>query len=129
MSDADLSGVWLGIFNYPEDLPATSFRATLTDTGGRLGGTIEEIDAVILVGRHLTSALDGTRDGRAVRFTKFYAPVSEDYDVVEYRGTVNAEGDEITGHWQVHGAWGGSFIMTRPQAAPAQAEQSDAAER
>ena len=129
MSDADLSGVWLGIFNYPEDLPATSFRATLADSGGRLGGTIEEIDAVVMVGRHLTSAVDGTRDGRAVRFTKFYAPASEEYDVVEYRGTVNADGDEITGHWQVHGAWGGSFIMTRPQATPAQAEQSDAAER
>lgn len=129
MNDANLSGVWLGIFNYPEDLPATSFRATLTDTGGRLGGTIEEIDAVVVVGRHLASAVDGTRSGRAVRFTKFYAPVRDGYDAVVYEGSVSAEGDEIVGTWQVPGAWGGSFIMTRPQAATAQVEHRDAAER
>lgn len=129
MSEANLSGVWIGIFNYPEDLPATSFRATLTDSGGRLSGTIEEIDAVVVVGRHLTSAVDGTRTGRSVQFTKFYAPVRDGYDAVVYQGTVSADGDEVTGTWQVPGAWGGSFIMTRPQAAPLQAEHRDAAER
>jgi len=129
MSDPDLSGVWLGIFNYPEDLPATSYRATLTDTGGRLGGTIEESDAVVMVGRRLTAGIDGTRTGNAVRFTKFYATPSNAYDVVEYHGTVNADGDEITGRWEVRDAWSGSFIMTRPSAPGIEAEQHDAAER
>jgi hypothetical protein len=129
MSDPDLNGVWLGIFNYPGDLPATSYRATLTDTGGRLGGTIEEIDAVVVVGRRLTAAIDGTRTGRSVRFTKFYAAPSEEYDIVEYHGTVNADGDEITGRWEVRDAWSGSFIMTRPGSVANEAEQRDAAER
>ncbi|MFV0624210.1 hypothetical protein ACBY01_09395 [Sphingomonas sp. ac-8] len=129
MSDLALSGVWLGIFNYPEDLPAASFRATVTDSDGRLGGTIEEIDTIEVVGRHLRAAIDGTRDGRSVRFTKFYAPASDSYDIVEYRGQVNAEGDEIVGEWQVPGAWNGSFIMTRPRAAGVEAERQDVAER
>jgi hypothetical protein len=129
MSESDLSGVWIGIFNYPEDLPATSYRATLTDSGGRLGGTIEEIDAVVMVGQRLTAAIDGTRTDRSVRFTKFYAAPDEVYDIVEYHGTVNPEGDEITGHWRVGDAWTGSFIMTRPRGVPNQAEQRDTAER
>jgi hypothetical protein len=129
MSESDLSGVWIGIFNYPEDLPATSYRATLTDSGGRLGGTIEEIDAVVMVGQRLTAAIDGTRTDRSVRFTKFYAAPDEVYDIVEYQGTVNAEGDEITGHWRVGDAWSGSFIMTRPRAPGMEVQRQDAAER
>lgn len=112
----DLTGRWLGIFNYPDESGAVGFTADLIDTGGRLGGTITEQDAVS-DGRTLEAGIDGRREDTSVEFTKFYEDADpESYDTVAYRGTVNGEGTEISGSWEIPGVWSGSFIMTRPAA-------------
>lgn len=109
----DLSGRWLGIFNYPGG-EGVAFTADLTEAAGRLGGTITENDTID-DGRPLAAAIDGHRGGTAVEFTKFYEDADPDsYDVVAYRGEVTADGSEISGRWDIPGAWSGSFIMTRP---------------
>lgn len=111
-ADAPLSGRWIGIYNYPDDSPSVPFDAVLLESGGRISGTIEEVDEY-LGDAHLTATVDGSRDGEAVRFAKFYDSGDEDFDTVLYDGAVNAEGAEIHGRWEIPGSWSGSFIMTR----------------
>jgi hypothetical protein len=107
----DLSGRWTGIFNYPRDLPPTGFAATVLDAGGRLSGEVAEPR---YDGRGTLQALiDGRRDGSRVRFAKSYDGADGDYDTVRYDGTVDAEGREIAGRWDIPGAWSGTFIMVR----------------
>lgn len=115
----DLSGHWHGIYNYPErsGIPsAVAFTADLTDSTGRLGGTITE-DDIITDGRTLVAGIDGQHIGTSVEFTKFYEDADpESYDAVAYRGTVSPDGAEISGRWDIPGAWSGTFIMTRSTA-------------
>ena len=37
------------------------------------------------------------------------------YDTVHYEGDVIADGQEISGHWRIPGAWSGTFLMIRPR--------------
>jgi len=49
-----------------------------------------------------------------VHFTKTYdEPGHARRNHVLYIGTVNGEGTEITGRWEIPGNWSGSFIMVR----------------
>lgn len=112
----DLSGRWLGIFNYPDNQGAVAFTADIADGGGQMGGEIFENDA-FGDGRPLVARIDGQRRGTTVEFTKFYDEAEPGgYDLVAYRGTVSADGSEIAGEWTIPGIWSGSFIMTRPAA-------------
>jgi len=94
------------------------FDAVLREAGGRITGTIEEIDEAWGNG-HLAATIDGVREGQAVRFAKFYDGGDEAFDTVHYDGTLDAEGNEITGSWTVPGEWAGSFIMMRETGAEA----------
>jgi len=111
-AETPLSGRWIGIYNYPDGSPSVPFDAVLLKSGGLISGTIEEIDDW-LDEVHLTATVDGSREGAAVRFTKFYDSGDEGFDTVLYDGAINAEGTEIHGRWDIPGTWSGSFIMTR----------------
>lgn len=113
---SDLSGDWHGIYNYPDGSPSVEFEAVIRDTAGTLVGTIREIDEFIDDGILLEATIDGAREGRQVRFTKFYDAGHEDFDLVLYQGEVSDDGCEIAGAWHVPGDWSGSFIMVRPRA-------------
>ena len=112
MSDTDLSGRWIGIFNYSHSYPPTRFDATIRDVANAITGTIEEVDQTGQ-GDALTATIDGLKDGPGLRFTKFYDADVAGYDVVLYTGTANAEGTEINGRWSIPGVWEGCIIMTR----------------
>ncbi|WP_448501311.1 hypothetical protein [Sphingomonas sp.] len=117
-----LTGEWTGIFSYPHSLPSTAFEAVLTDRDGVLAGTVSEPD---LYGPgNVIAAIEGTRDGNAVRFGKYYPAGAEDdgYDMVAYSGLLSQDGNEISGHWDIPGEWSGGFIMIRRSAEP-EAEQ------
>lgn len=111
MSADDLSGAWTGIFNYPRDMPATGFAATLIDSGGVLTG--EVVEPRHDGGATLHAIIDGRREGHRVRFAKSYDAADGDYDTVRYDGEVDDAGLEITGGWDIPGAWAGTFIMVR----------------
>ena len=119
MSAAELSGRWHGIYNYPEGsgvASAIAFTADLIDSTGRFSGTITE-DDIFSDGRTLVAGIDGQRGDASVEFTKFYEDADpEGYDAVAYRGTISPDGNEISGRWDIPGAWSGTFIMTRPAA-------------
>jgi hypothetical protein len=125
MSADDLSGAWTGIFNYPRDMPATGFAATLHDSASILTGQVIEP-------RHdgaatLQAIIDGRRDGDRVRFAKSYDGQDGDYDIVRYDGSVDEAGLEITGRWDIPGIWSGTFIMVRDAGTSEEAQDEERA--
>ncbi|MGT2514604.1 hypothetical protein ACVOMT_10520 [Sphingomonas panni] len=128
----DLSGKWSGIFNYPHTNPPTAFEADIADLGGSIVGTIHEPDLYsVPPGALIAAAIDGHRDGAKVRFSKFYDDSGTDGygDMVVYAGVLSDDGCEISGRWDIPGAWSGSFLMIRPSAEPVAAEEAAEATR
>ncbi len=114
MSDAvDLSGEWTGVYNYPFALPPVAFEAVLLDGNGRISGTTSEMGGTpFSPKRRLDAVIDGSRNGRSVQFIKMYDQADGEYDVVQYEGTIDPDGDEIGGRWVVSGMTG-TFLMVR----------------
>jgi len=109
----DLTGVWNGLYSYPDGLSVT-FVATLIESGGLLSGTTHEpCVGGAAPGVTLYASLAGGRDGRAVHFRKTYDGSVPGYRTVDYAGTLNAEATEIEGRWTVPGVWSGKFMMIR----------------
>ena len=118
----DLTGVWNGLYSYPDGRSVT-FVATLIDSGSTLTGSTHEP----CVGRDcpagtLFASLVGSRHGSAVAFRKTYEPAGRRYGVVNYAGTLNADATEIEGRWTIPGVWSGKFLMIRPLREAASAE-------
>jgi hypothetical protein len=112
--DFDLSGRWTGIFNYPEFHPPNGFEAVLTDLEGAIAGTVSEPnDDPDSLGGTLWSIVEGRRQGSAVTFTKMYEDVELMPDAIFYSGIIQPDGNEISGRWEIPGAWAGTFLMIR----------------
>jgi hypothetical protein len=117
-----LTGEWTGMFCYRHSLPSTAFDVVLFDRDGVLAGTVSEPD---LYGPGtLIAAIEGTRDGHAVRFGKYYPAAAADnnYDMVAYNGLLSEDGNKISGRWDIPDEWSGGFVMIRRTSEP-QAEQ------
>jgi hypothetical protein len=120
----DLSGRWTGIFNYPSLMPPIGFEAILSDVGGAIGGTVsEQDDDPHGMGGSLHSFIEGHREGHAVTFTKMYDDLDRMPDAVFYSGTIEPDGNEISGRWEIPGAWAGTFLMIRDSGAAETAEE------
>ena len=110
----NLTGQWDGVFSYPdvpEAGPTTPFLATLTESAGVLqGGVIEPHE----FGQGTAqSTILGQRIGRSVHWSKTYHGAGDEYcEVVLYFGSLNEDGDTITGEWSID-HWRGPFEMTR----------------
>ena len=113
-TDIDLSGRWMGFFNYPVARPPVSFEASLHDSGGVITGvTTEPSDVPGGLARTVSATIDGRREGSSVTFVKVYDQFDGHYDLVHYQGAVQAGRDEIEGRWEIPGNWGGTFLMVR----------------
>lgn len=119
----DLSGVWEGTYAYPATLAPVPFRAELRDHGGRLSGEVSEPAPPYLPPGELIAIVTGARSGGHVRFTKVYDLLEHFRDPVLYEGTLDEEECEIAGSWTIGPGWSGSFLMTRPKKAEADAEE------
>ena len=118
----DLSGEWTGVYNYPFALPPVAFEAALHDSNGRISGTTSEISGTpFSAERRLNAVIDGSRNGQSVQFIKMYDQADGEYDVVQYQGTVDPDGDEIGGQWVVSGMTG-TFLMVRRSKAEEEAK-------
>jgi hypothetical protein len=119
----DLSGGWDGIYNYPRAMRPNAFTATLRDSAGLLAGeTSEPSQEREDRGVILHALIAGSREGSTVRFVKTYDAPSRAHYAVFYSGTVNGEGTEINGRWDIPGVWSGTFIMVRQVGDEAAAE-------
>jgi hypothetical protein len=113
-ADVDLGGRWTGMFNYPGPFPPVGFEAELSDHGGSITGTISEPDEnPHATGGILHSIVDGARHGDALTFTKIYEDAERMPEPVFYSGTIQPDGNEVSGRWEIAGQWSGTFIMVR----------------
>ena len=119
--EPDLSGRWIGIFNYPTLLPPEQFDAELRDVGGILTGLTSEPNRLGTGTLH--AIIDGRREGSSVTFTKRYDDFEQMPHEVLYAGTVDSSGDEIAGTWEIHAAWSGTFLMVREGKTAVEEEQ------
>jgi len=108
----NLTGVWDGTFVQPQ-VGMVTFLATLTESGGALGGNVTEPcmtpDCPLSIHK---ASIAGHRSGSAVSFVKRYEPPGYGYDKVIYEGLVNADATEIDGRWSLPGL-SGTFLMVR----------------
>lgn len=112
-----LTGVWHGLYTYPERsrMPESHFTATIIDSGGNLSGTIHE--AMNHRNRPATEAnasLDGWIEGSQVSFIKTYDGTSGHNHSLAYQGVLSGDRDEIEGTWTVtKNGFSGRFLMIR----------------
>ena len=112
------------MFNYPVGLPPVAFEAELHDRDGSLTGTISEPDESAGGGAGtLYSIVDGAREGSAVSFTKVYEDEERMPEPVFYGGSLQPDGNEISGRWEIAGQWSGTFLMVRNPGAAEPAEE------
>jgi hypothetical protein len=113
--DKSLTGVWNGRYSYPAALPPVSFVATLIETKNYITGSTHEASSAVGAGGAMAFAtLDGARGGSRITFTKTYENLPADSNrAVHYAGTLNADGTEISGNWNIPGNWSGNFVMIR----------------
>lgn len=109
-----LTGVWQGLFTYPNEQEPGCFTATLLETGPFLTGSTHED------GRHhdgaqgpLFALIDGEREETMVYFDKTYDGTGGWDHLVRYQGLLSADWTEIEGRWTVPGVWSGKFLMIR----------------
>ena len=114
MVDRNLTGIWNGLYTYP-DGRSTAFVATLIDSGGSLSGTTHEPSTLRAnVGATLYASLAGSRHESAVTFTKRYDQADGFHQSpIFYEGALNGEGTEIEGRWTIINVWTGKFLMIR----------------
>jgi hypothetical protein len=118
--ERNLTGVWNGLYTYPNG-KSTSFVATLIENGGSVTGTTHEPG---LLGKTAFATLTGSRLQSAVAFTKTYDRPGLFYrNPVVYEGTLNSEGTEIEGRWTIRRILSGKFLMVRSPRQEAKAER------
>lgn len=106
----DLSGEWIGIYNYPHSAPPNEFQASLRDHDGLVTGETSEPSPK---GGTLHAVIEGRREGGRLHFTKIYDDLTFSTDPVQYDGRIDPGGDEIEGKWTIPGIWSGTFLMVR----------------
>ncbi|MCI1438411.1 MAG: hypothetical protein LKI03_00410 [Acetobacter indonesiensis] len=118
---SSLTGLWHGQFTYPRSFRPEFFTASLLDQSGALSGSITEKATETTAQQSILFAtLSGRHSGSLVMFVKLYEGGNRQHSV-QYEGTVNEDGTEISGTWSIPGNWSGQFLMIRE----GQAEQTE----
>ncbi len=108
----NLTGIWHGLYSYPDGRPTVSFVATLIESGATVSGTTHE-SCGDTPDQTLFATLLGQRHDRNVAFLKTYDGANPHYTRVAYDGTLSADGTEIEGRWLISGDSTGKFLMIR----------------
>jgi hypothetical protein len=127
----NLSGQWLGRYEYEHGQPPVAFEADVTDDAGALSGQTGEQNTFRPgLGPVLTAIISGTRTAHDVAFSKQYQGF-EQGDRLAYQGTANAALTRIEGRWRFVGTpwFAGRFVMMRKPKAAARAARKAEVER
>ncbi|EYD76446.1 hypothetical protein Rumeso_01867 [Rubellimicrobium mesophilum DSM 19309] len=113
---ASMTGLWHGLYSYPERLRPVFFVATLISHGSGFSGRTQEA-AAGAEGTPLAlgAAVAGREGGGTVEFTKTYEGAWQ--HTVLYAGRLSADRTEIEGAWTIPGIWSGRFLMRRGEMA------------
>jgi hypothetical protein len=106
----DLSGTWYGRYHGSDGVQTNSFIALLSETAGRVGGSISEPDDLGMEATRRAS-VDGRRVAAQLAFVKQYDGAVL-LHAVHYIGTISDDGLEVRGSWSFD-RYAGSFVMTR----------------
>ena len=117
----DLSGDWLGSYEYPRKFAPVAFTASVAERGGWLSGVV--LETTLLGNRR--AAMEGRRIGQAVTWLKTYQHRDVTHDV-QYEGVVDGAGEEISGRWTIFRDWSGVFLMVRQSRAAAASQRRTA---
>jgi hypothetical protein len=109
--NADLSGHWQGVYNYPGEVEAVHFDAWLTESNGSLSGETAEPGLASESAAIAYALISGSRSGARVTFTKVYDALG--YEPIAYEGDLDGSGNEIHGRWTISGHRSGNFLMKR----------------
>lgn len=111
----NLTGIWQGLYSYPNARSPVSFTATLIESGAWLSGSIHET-AQDEWGDwcEVFATLLGKRAVQAVNFTKTYDGTNGWVHSIAYDGALSDDATEIEGRWSGKG-WSGKFLMIRPE--------------
>ncbi len=114
MKRADLTGIWHGLYSYPEYLEPVFFVATLISHGHHFSGTTHEAQ-MGQRGSPLTvfAAVDGVLDANQVSFKKTYDGSGGWSHALMYHGQLSEDRTEIEGLWVFPDSWTGRFMMIR----------------
>jgi hypothetical protein len=127
----NLTGRWLGRYEYEYGQPPVAFEADITDAHGHISGQICEPNSFRPgMGAVLTATLAGACSGDDVQFSKRYVGFTQDGPLI-YNGTANAARSRIEGRWHFADVpfWNGRFVMMRKPRAAARAALSAKIER
>jgi hypothetical protein len=113
-ANQSLTGVWHGLYSYPVYREPVYFVATIIDAGAFISGTTHESE-VGETGAPLTlfAAIEGSKAGTAVSFTKVYDGSGGWDHAVSYDGMLNGDATEIEGEWRIGKEGYGRFLMIR----------------
>jgi hypothetical protein len=110
----NLTGIWHGLYSYPKYLDPVYFVATIISYGSSFSGTNHEAaEGWANAPLELFASLDGSVAAAVVSFTKQYDGTGGWVHAVSYAGDLRDDDNEISGRWQVSGAWSGPFMMLR----------------
>lgn len=126
----DLSGRWLGRYDYQNAAEPVPFEAELTEELGMIDGLSSETNTFRPeLGAVLDALLSGARTQQDVQFSKRYLGFAQ--PALTYQGTVNGTLTRIEGTWSFPPAIGGSgrFVMMRKPLASARKQRAQVMER
>ncbi len=114
MKQIDLTGIWHGLYSYPEYLDPVFFLATLIGHGDHFSGTIHEAQ-VGQSGAPLTifAGVDGSVTNSHISFKKTYDGSGGWSHALMYHGQLSEDRSEIEGLWVFPDSWTGRFMMIR----------------
>lgn len=121
----NLSGRWLGRYEYPDGREPVPFEAVIAEDMDLLSGEIEEPNSFARgLGPVLTSSIEGSRDALSVEFRKRYHGFALQA-CPQYHGDANAELTRIEGKWlfAAEPGFSGRFVMMRKPMAEAKLER------
>ncbi|MCY1127634.1 hypothetical protein OU426_12275 [Frigidibacter sp. RF13] len=126
----DLTGRWLGRYDYQGAAEPVPFEVDLHDAGGTLTGDITEPNSFRPdQGTILSAVLNGDHNGQRVSFLKRYVGFDQG-DHPRYQGELNAARTRIEGRWHFPKSptLTGRFVMMRKPRAAAEEKARGSAE-
>jgi hypothetical protein len=100
------------------------FNAQIEESGGAFVGSVQEPNLTRGGPSVLHAEIEGTRNGRTITFTKFYAEDAAFSFAIRYEGEADEALMRIDGRW-TNPSWSGPFFMVRDD----EGQAEEAAER